>query len=267
MSPLVRRLRNALRREAHDLLHGGPPTADLLRPVGPNVPVGRAGAAGARPVHERRGGAAVQRGTRRGDHGHDDADGRRLRAAHRGRRHHLHLDHHVLPPGHGGAAGDDDAAGPPPRDRPHPAGHRGAHRAAGGAGAAGRARRGGGAGRGGGSAAPLPALGGDPGLGRAGRRRSPAARRAADHRARRVRGHRAASTGSGGGSDRWGVAPFFLQLVGGMVATGRHARSVRPPACCRPAPSRRWSSRPASPCCCPGCRSSARCRTRSPPTT
>ncbi len=38
MSPLVRRLRNALRREAHDLLHGGPPTTDLLRPVGPTVP-------------------------------------------------------------------------------------------------------------------------------------------------------------------------------------------------------------------------------------
>jgi uncharacterized membrane protein YjjP (DUF1212 family) len=27
-----------LRREAHDLLRGGPPTADLLRPVGPDVP-------------------------------------------------------------------------------------------------------------------------------------------------------------------------------------------------------------------------------------
>jgi uncharacterized membrane protein YjjP (DUF1212 family) len=38
VSPLNRRLRNALRREAHELLHGGPPTADLLRPVGPNVP-------------------------------------------------------------------------------------------------------------------------------------------------------------------------------------------------------------------------------------
>jgi len=38
MSPLTRRIRNALRREAHELLHGGPPTADLLRPVGPHVP-------------------------------------------------------------------------------------------------------------------------------------------------------------------------------------------------------------------------------------
>ena len=38
MSPLTRRIRNALQREAHELLHGGPPTADLLRPVGPNVP-------------------------------------------------------------------------------------------------------------------------------------------------------------------------------------------------------------------------------------
>ena len=38
MSPFTRRIRNALRREAHELLHGGPPTADLLRPVGPNVP-------------------------------------------------------------------------------------------------------------------------------------------------------------------------------------------------------------------------------------
>lgn len=38
MSPLLRRVRNALRREANDLLHGGPPTADLIRPVGPDVP-------------------------------------------------------------------------------------------------------------------------------------------------------------------------------------------------------------------------------------
>jgi uncharacterized membrane protein YjjP (DUF1212 family) len=38
MSPLTRRIRNALRREAQELLHGGPPTADLLRPVGPVVP-------------------------------------------------------------------------------------------------------------------------------------------------------------------------------------------------------------------------------------
>jgi uncharacterized membrane protein YjjP (DUF1212 family) len=32
------RLRDALRREAHDMLHGGPPTVELLRPVGPDVP-------------------------------------------------------------------------------------------------------------------------------------------------------------------------------------------------------------------------------------
>jgi uncharacterized membrane protein YjjP (DUF1212 family) len=38
MSPLTRRIRNALRREAQELLHGGPPTADLIRPVGPHVP-------------------------------------------------------------------------------------------------------------------------------------------------------------------------------------------------------------------------------------
>jgi uncharacterized membrane protein YjjP (DUF1212 family) len=34
---LLGRLRGALRREAHDLLHGGPPTANLLRPIGPDV--------------------------------------------------------------------------------------------------------------------------------------------------------------------------------------------------------------------------------------
>ena len=35
---MTRRFRGALRREAHDLLRGGPPTANLLRPVGPEVP-------------------------------------------------------------------------------------------------------------------------------------------------------------------------------------------------------------------------------------
>jgi uncharacterized membrane protein YjjP (DUF1212 family) len=35
---LNRRLRSVLRREAHDLLHGGPPTNNLLRPMGPEVP-------------------------------------------------------------------------------------------------------------------------------------------------------------------------------------------------------------------------------------
>jgi hypothetical protein len=35
---LTQRLRGVLRREAHDLMLGGPPTADLLRPVGPDVP-------------------------------------------------------------------------------------------------------------------------------------------------------------------------------------------------------------------------------------
>jgi uncharacterized membrane protein YjjP (DUF1212 family) len=38
MGRLTRRFRGAVRREAHDLLRGGPPTADLLRPVGPAVP-------------------------------------------------------------------------------------------------------------------------------------------------------------------------------------------------------------------------------------
>jgi uncharacterized membrane protein YjjP (DUF1212 family) len=33
-----RRLRDALRREAHDMLQGGPPTVEFLRPVGPEVP-------------------------------------------------------------------------------------------------------------------------------------------------------------------------------------------------------------------------------------
>ena len=35
---LTRRLRGVLGREAHDLLRGGPPTAELLRPVEPDVP-------------------------------------------------------------------------------------------------------------------------------------------------------------------------------------------------------------------------------------
>jgi uncharacterized membrane protein YjjP (DUF1212 family) len=38
VSRLTRRFRGALRREAQDLLRGAPPTADLLRPVGPEVP-------------------------------------------------------------------------------------------------------------------------------------------------------------------------------------------------------------------------------------
>jgi uncharacterized membrane protein YjjP (DUF1212 family) len=38
MTSFIRRLRGLLRREARDLLRGGPPTADLLRPVGPDVP-------------------------------------------------------------------------------------------------------------------------------------------------------------------------------------------------------------------------------------
>jgi uncharacterized membrane protein YjjP (DUF1212 family) len=38
MGRLTRRFRGVVRREAQDLLRGGPPTADLLRPVGPAVP-------------------------------------------------------------------------------------------------------------------------------------------------------------------------------------------------------------------------------------
>lgn len=38
MSQIHRRLRNALRREAHGMLHAGPPTVELLRPVGPDIP-------------------------------------------------------------------------------------------------------------------------------------------------------------------------------------------------------------------------------------
>ena len=39
MTPrFTRRLRNALRGEGRDLLRGGPPTAELLRPIGPDVP-------------------------------------------------------------------------------------------------------------------------------------------------------------------------------------------------------------------------------------
>jgi uncharacterized membrane protein YjjP (DUF1212 family) len=34
----TRRVRNTLRREAHGLLHGGPPTVPVLHPVGPDVP-------------------------------------------------------------------------------------------------------------------------------------------------------------------------------------------------------------------------------------
>ena len=38
LTRFTRRLRNALRGEGRDLLRGGPPTAELLRPVGPDVP-------------------------------------------------------------------------------------------------------------------------------------------------------------------------------------------------------------------------------------
>ena len=38
MNPLSRRLREVLRREAHDILQGGPPTVELMRPIGPDVP-------------------------------------------------------------------------------------------------------------------------------------------------------------------------------------------------------------------------------------
>jgi hypothetical protein len=38
MTRFTGRLRKALRREARDLFRGGPPTAELLRSVGPDVP-------------------------------------------------------------------------------------------------------------------------------------------------------------------------------------------------------------------------------------
>ena len=38
MTRFTRKLRHALRGEARDLLRGGPPTAELLRPVVPDVP-------------------------------------------------------------------------------------------------------------------------------------------------------------------------------------------------------------------------------------
>jgi uncharacterized membrane protein YjjP (DUF1212 family) len=38
MPRMDRRVRDTLRREARDLMRGGPPTAQLLRPVGPDVP-------------------------------------------------------------------------------------------------------------------------------------------------------------------------------------------------------------------------------------
>lgn len=38
MTRINRRFRNAIRREARDILHGDPPTVELLRPVGPDVP-------------------------------------------------------------------------------------------------------------------------------------------------------------------------------------------------------------------------------------
>lgn len=38
MRRFTRLVRGAVRREAHDLLQGGPPTAQLLRPIGPEVP-------------------------------------------------------------------------------------------------------------------------------------------------------------------------------------------------------------------------------------
>ena len=52
---------------------------------------------------------------------------------------------------------------------------------------------------------------------------------------------------------RWGVAPFFLQLFGALVVTvatlGLIAIGALPEEL-----SRRWSSRPASPCCSRACR-------------
>src|SRR5690349_6652521 len=38
MLPILGRFRGRLRRDARELMRGGPPTADLLRPVGPEVP-------------------------------------------------------------------------------------------------------------------------------------------------------------------------------------------------------------------------------------
>jgi uncharacterized membrane protein YjjP (DUF1212 family) len=51
---------------------------------------------------------------------------------------------------------------------------------------------------------------------------------------------------------RWGVASFFLQLAGAMVATvftlGLFAAGALPPGTQRP-----WSSQPTSQSCCRGC--------------
>jgi uncharacterized membrane protein YjjP (DUF1212 family) len=38
VTPFRRRLRDVLRREAREMLHGGPPTVELLRPPGPDIP-------------------------------------------------------------------------------------------------------------------------------------------------------------------------------------------------------------------------------------
>ncbi len=67
--------------------------------------------------------------------------------------------------------------------------------------------------------------------------------------------------------NRRGLPFFYQQVVGGALATLRHARGRCGSGCCRPGSRRRWSSRPRSRCCCPGCPLSAPCRTPSPGST
>ena len=98
MGRLTRRFRGAVRREAHDLLRGGPPTAELLRPVGPAVP-SDAHVQQVLDVCMRVGEVLLGSGEPAEETSDDDAPhGGGTGPADRGRRHHVQLDHHVLPP-------------------------------------------------------------------------------------------------------------------------------------------------------------------------
>ena len=237
LTRLTRRFR-AVRGEARDMLHGGPPTARAAAAGRAGHPVRRARAAGARPVHAGRGGAPVQRRGRGGHLGDDDAVGRGVRAAHGRRRHHLHLDHHVLPSGKDRRTGDVDAARALPHHGSDPAGVGDPHRRSGrarGMGSGCRCR----VGRGGRAPPPLPALGGHRRVGRAGRGGGVAARRVAGDLVDRLRGHRVHRP----------RRPAARPLGGRAVLPADGRRVSWPPsprsgcsrsARCRRGPSRRW---------------------------
>ena len=85
-----------------------------------------------------------------------------------------------------------------------------------------------------------------------------AARRPAGHRARRVRRHRVhrPARSLAGPVGRRSVLPAARRRRDRHGLHGRAVRLRRAAA----GHARRWSSRPASPCCCPGCPWSARCK-------